>query len=307
MKEKLIIGTRGSKLAIIQAEEIISELKAITDKYTFELKIIKTHADKFNTTPIHKLGKKGVFVKEIDKALLNGEIDVSVHSMKDLPTNIPEGITLAAIPKRKTYRDVLYSRESKSLNELKSGSIIGTGSFRRRSQMLFLRKDVKVRNIRGNVDTRIKKVDSGDYDAIVIAGIGVQRLNLHITTFKLPDQILPAAGQGALAVETQSDNEKILDLLRALNHQPSYFEVMAENSFIKTFGGGCQVPIGVLGKIKGNLLHLSGEILDLEGTNRVTSTISGNPEEYLSIGKKLVRKIQDQGGSELLEKIKELE
>ncbi len=306
-KEKLIIGTRGSKLAQIQAREVIADLKKITDKFTFELKIIKTHADKFNSTPIHKLGKKGVFVKEIDKALLGEEIDISVHSMKDLPTLIPNGITLAAIPKRKTHKDVIYSRENKSLKELKSGSIIGTGSFRRRSQALFLRKDIEIQNIRGNVDTRIKKVDNGEYDAIILAKIGVQRLNLEIKTFDLPDFILPAAGQGALAVETRSESKEILNLLGKINHQQSFFEIMAENSFIKTLGGGCQIPIGVLGRIEENNLILLAEILDIDGTKRITSKISGKPNDYLILGEKLANKMQYQGGRELLEKLKEIE
>ncbi|NVM04573.1 MAG: hydroxymethylbilane synthase [Candidatus Helarchaeota archaeon] len=303
--EKIIIGTRGSKLALIQAEEVISELKKVSNKYSYELRIIKTHGDKFNKTPVHKLGRKGVFVKEIDKALLEGVIDISVHSMKDLPSTIPEGIFLGAIPKRKTYKDAIYSRENKNLTDLKSGSIIGTGSFRRRSQVLYLRKDVNINNIRGNIDTRIKKVDKGEFDAIILAKVGVQRLNLKINVFELPEFILPAAGQGALAVETRANNHNLIKLLSKINDQKASLETLAEMAFINNMGGGCQIPIGVLGQIIEKSLHLKGEILSLDGNQRISASITGKPYEYKKMAEKLANKIQKNGGFKILNKIDE--
>jgi len=304
-KKKIVIGTRGSKLAILQAKEVINELKRVSSEYQYELKIIKTHGDKFKTIPVHKLGRKGVFVKEIDKALLKGEIDISVHSMKDLPSEIPEGICIGAVPKRKSYKDAIYSKENKSLTELNSDSIIGTGSFRRKSQILSIRKDVKIKNIRGNIDTRIKKVNNGEYDAIVLAKAGGERLNLKIKLYELPDFVLPAAGQGALAVETCSNNQKIKNLIKKINHTASYFATLAEMHFIKIFGGGCRVPVGVLGEIKNNKLHITGEIIDLEGNERIKDSVSGNPRNYKTIAFKLCEKIKNQGGFELLKQIKE--
>lgn len=304
-KEKIIIGTRGSKLAIIQTEEVISDLKKITNEFIFELKIIKTHADKFSSTPIHKMGKKGVFVKEIDTALLKGEVDIGVHSMKDLPSKLPEGIVLGAVPKRSEYKDVIYSKENKNLENLKGGSIIGTGSFRRKSQVLLFRKDVEVRDIRGNIETRINKVNNGEYDAIIIAKIGVERLNLNINIFELPDNFLPAAGQGALAVETRSNNTELIKLLSKINHKPSFLEILAERAFNNTIGGGCNVPIGVLGKIKEGKLYLSGEILDIFRNKRISAVISGNPDDGKMLGEKLADEIKKRGGRKLLKRIKE--
>ncbi|MHA1381628.1 MAG: hydroxymethylbilane synthase [Candidatus Helarchaeota archaeon] len=304
--EKIVIGTRGSKLALIQTEEVINDLKRISNKYIYELKIIKTHGDKFNATPVHKLGKKGIFVKEIDSALLEGEIDISIHSMKDLPSEIPEGICIGAIPKRKTYKDAIYSRENANLFGLRSGSIIGTGSFRRRSQILYLRKDVEIKDIRGNLDTRIKKVDEGEFDAVVLAKVGVQRLNLGIKVYDFPEFILPAAGQGALAVETRTKDYNLIKLLSKINSKKSSLETLAEIEFTRNMGGGCQVPIGVLGKIRDKKLCLRGEILSLDGNFRVSDVIIGKPHNYKKVANKLARRILERGGFKILNKINEI-
>ena len=304
-RKKIIVGTRGSKLALIQAEEVINALKQVSNEYTFEIKTIKTHGDKFKELPIYQLGKKGIFVKEIDIALLNEEIDISVHSMKDLPSEVHEKICIAAVPKRKSCKDVIYSRENQPLSNLKPNSIIGTSSFRRQSQILFLRKDLKIRDIRGNFETRIKKVDNGEYDAIVIANVGVERLNLNIKVFDLPEYILPAAGQGALAVECLSENEEMKVLLKKINHNVSYLETKAEMSFIKHVGGGCRVPIGVLGTIERGTLHLSAEILDLQGEEHILTNVYGIPAECEEIAKRLTKHVYNLGGYQLLNKINE--
>lgn len=266
MKKQVFIGTRGSRLAMIQAQSVLSKLTGLYPDLDFRIDKIATTGDRRKTSPIGKIPGFGIFVKELQIKLLQGKIDLAVHSLKDLPLQSPPGLCVAAVTKRVDARDVLVSR-GKKLIELSSNSVIGTGSLRRRSQILAFRPDLKVKEIRGNIDTRLKKVFSEEVDGIVVAAAGLIRMGWEdkITEF-LPDKhFLPEPGQGALAIEIKADDRDIWDIVRPMNHELTWQCVAAERAFALTMGGGCSTPVACLGTMKGKKLRLQGMAAGPEG------------------------------------------
>lgn len=257
---KIIIGTRGSELALSQTKEIVDRLKSVHPYLELFIKIIKTEGDKLKNEPLTRIGGKGIFTKEIEKALLKKEIDIAVHSAKDLPTDLPKELVIAAVIKRHDPHDCLITKDKEKLENLKKGARIGTGSLRRKTQLLNYRKDFNIVDIRGNITTRMKKLK--DLDGIILSVCGLNRLygeKVPGTYFMdiIPYSImLPAAGQGALGVETRKNDKNILNLLKPLNDLDSQLAVQAERSFLSKLGGGCQVPMGCLAAVNKNKIKL---------------------------------------------------
>src|ERR1700722_4136475 len=294
MKKKIIIGTRGSKLALIQTDIVKNKLLAIYPKLHIEIKTIQVKGDKDKKSPIplDTVGK-GWFSKEIDKALLNDEIDIAVHSLKDLPEDLPEGLVIAAIPEREDARESLISRDNVTFKKLKKGAIIRTDSTRRKAQILNRRNDVIVTSIRGNVDGRLKKLDSGEYDAVVLAVAGLKRLGLEnqITEYFLETDFIPSPGQGALAVVIKKSNITVFSYLQKINDSSTIQEITAERTFSKICGGGCSTPIGAYAISQNKMLTLYGMIGSLDGTHVIKDSIKGNLSEPEVLGKKLAEKL----------------
>jgi len=303
---EIIIGTRGSKLALCQAEDIKTRIENLGEKVTCSLKIIKTKGDKILDVALSKIGDKGLFVKEIETALMNKEIDLAVHSMKDLPSFIPEELTIGAVPKRKDQRDVLVSKNNIKISDLPPDSIIGTSSLRRRAQTLAFRKDFIIEDIRGNLDTRLKKLETGNYDAIVLAAAGLIRMNWaeKITEYIEPEIMLPAVGQGAIAVEARKNDPELLTILKKIDDPYTHNCVIGERSFLKTLEGGCQVPIGAMAVIEGDLFILEGVIASLDGLKVYRDTLEGPKEKAEELGVTLAQKLLKDGAGEILKEIR---
>jgi hydroxymethylbilane synthase len=299
----LRIGTRGSALALWQARSIARALRETTG-FEPEIVIIKTSGDKFQQTSFSQIGTKGVFIKELEDALLEARIDLAVHSMKDVPTEMPEGLTIAAIGKREDVRDALLSTSGATLALLPQGARVGTSSLRRQSQLLHARRDLRVLELRGNVDTRIEKLKRGDYDAIVLAKAGLDRLGLSENISQvLPHEVsLPAAGQGAIGIEARTGDAETLRVLAALEDAESRSAVTAERSALAGLGGGCQVPIGAWGRVENGRLLLDIVVLSPDGTQRMWEKDSGLPEEAEAIGRRVAQKLRDCGAAALLER-----
>ncbi len=299
---KVKIGTRKSKLALWQAN-YVKEFLEKTWGIEVELVKITTTGDKITDVPLAKIGGKGLFVKEIEKALMDGEIDLAVHSLKDVPMVLPEGLTLGAITKREFPYDVLISNSGKKLKELPEGSKVGTSSLRRQVQIKRLRRDLKVEVLRGNVDTRMRKLKEGQYDAIVLAYAGVKRMGYESEITEVLDYFIPAVGQGSLAMEIRENDERIKKLIEPLNHEESYIAATCERAFLRELEGGCQVPIGAFAQVVDGKVRIKGFISDLEAERFIEDTAEGgskNPEE---VGKELARKLLAKGGKEILEEI----
>ncbi len=255
---------------------------------------------------LSKIGDKGIFVKEIEKALIEKDIHLAVHSMKDLPSFTPPELCIAAVPVRLETADVLISRNNIAFEDLASGSVIGTGSLRRKSQILALRKDLIVRDIRGNLDTRLKKLEGENYSAIVLAAAGLIRMGWKdkISQYFSPEKLLPAAGQGALAIEVRKDNNEIKALLKELNDHSSFTCVMAERSFLSAIQGGCEVPAGALASLEGDILHLQGFIASPDGSRIFRGYIRGDMNNPEAPGISLAEKLMEKGASEILREIR---
>lgn len=288
--KKIIIGSRGSPLALAQSDEIASQLKKLCTE--IEIRIIKTKGDKITDVSLAKIGGKGLFVKELEEALLRKEIDVAVHSMKDVPTELPSGLIIGAITKRLDARDVLISKDNKLLNELPSGAIIGTSSLRRKVQLTHYRDDLKVIDLRGNLDTRLKKITQQTLDAIVVAAAGCIRANLSskITQFLSTKIILPAAGQGSLGIEIREDDTEMKEIVANLNDRESYLTIGAERAFLKKLGGGCQIPVGVLGYLQDDILKLEG-IVTSDEQKVIKAQVEGKKEDAIKLGEELAIRI----------------
>jgi len=271
----IIIGTRGSPLALAQTTWVKEQIVRNFPDIDVALKIIKTSADKDATSSLRSTSAVGVFVKELEQALNDKEIDIAVHSMKDVPTQIAQGLTIAAIPEREDARDALIAARVKSLEQLPENARIGTGSVRRQAQILALRPDLKVFDIRGNVDTRLRKLQDGDYDAIILACAGLRRLGLEQRISSPFDcsQMLPAPGQGALAIETRSDDNRTNSAATVLNHAPTAFAVTAERAFLQRVGGGCNVPVAVYARIQEDALEIDALIASVDGKQIVRDSI----------------------------------
>ncbi len=300
---RLTIGSRASDLALWQTHYVRDLLQARYPSLEIAIKIIQTTGDKILDSSLSAIGGKGVFTKELETALTAGEIDIAVHSLKDLPTTLPDGLTLGGIPERAYVEDVFLAKDTSArLMDLPDGATIATGSMRRTAQLLTKRPDFRVVDIRGNVPTRIRKMLESNWDGMILARAGLDRLGLtaHIAHTISLEWVLPAAGQGALGIECRSDDANTLELLAPLNHDATRQAVTAERSLLKTLEGGCQVPIGVLGKIIGDGLELSGCIAAMNGASLVRAVHTGHPTNAEHIGKELARTLLDMGGNELL-------
>ncbi len=297
----LRIGTRGSALALWQATSIAEALRRASGIET-ELIIIKTSGDKFQQTSFSQMGTKGVFIKELEDALMDGRVDLAVHSMKDLPTKMPDGLTIAAICKREDVRDALLSLAGASLETLPKNARVGTSSLRRQSQLLYARKDLRMLELRGNVDTRIEKLKRGDYDAIVLAKAGLDRLGLSGNISQvLPHEVsLPAAGQGAIGIEARADDDETLRVLAPLNDAETRSGVSAERAALAGLEGGCQVSIGAWGRVENGKLSLDVAVLSPDGVQRLWEKDSGAPEDAEAIGERVAGKLRERGAAALL-------
>lgn len=293
----IIVGTRGSKLALKQTEDVIGLLRGKEKNCEFIIKEIKTTGDSARNKRFTEIGGIGVFVKEIENALIKKDIDIAVHSMKDLPVDIPDNLTISAVTKREDNSDCLISRKGEKLNSLPKGACIGTSSIRRKFQLLNFRSDFCIKELRGNLDTRLKKLYNGLYDAIVVSLAGLKRLNMfHLVTEIIPYEImLPAAGQGAIAIETRKDDKEIIKLVKKINDKDTELVIKAERSFLRAIGGGCHVPIGAYGYVKSEKLYLEAEVFlacAIGYSNRVRKSLCGKKEEASEIGIKLASTIQ---------------
>ena len=293
------IGTRRSPLALAQAEWVQGLIRAHDLRATVEIVTIRTSGDRFQHLPIEKIGAKGVFIKEIEEALLGGAIDVAVHSMKDLPTELPEGLAIAAVPEREDPRDALISRGAESLAALPAGARVGTGSLRRRAQVLNQRPDLEVVPIRGNVDTRLGKLERGEVDALVLALAGLIRLGRERDSARplSPDTWLSAVAQGALGIETRRAEVERLDYL---NHEPSALEVEAERAFLRRLEGGCQVPVGARAVAGDGGVSLAGMVAEPSGRKMFRGEISGARPDAGLLGIRLAENLLDQGAGAVL-------
>lgn len=305
-KNKLVIGTRGSELALWQAKFIKKELERKNKNLSVEIKIINTKGDKILDVALSKIGDKGLFTKELENELLNGSIDIAVHSLKDLQTEIPAGLTLAAVTKRHPVEDILIARKKGTrINNLPENAIVGTGSLRRRSQLLHLRPDIRIEELRGNVPTRIKKFIESRWDAIILARAGVERLKLnkHISSIIPTDEILPAVGQGALGIEIRDDNEFAKNILKSIHDAKTYSEVRAERSLLKALEGGCQVPIGAYAQLKSNGLYLDAVVGAVDGSVTFRKKMRGTKSNPEKLGVKLAKNLLKTGASAILQDV----
>jgi hydroxymethylbilane synthase len=296
----IVIGSRGSPLALWQANWVKDRLVSLGHEAHIE--IIRTTGDKFADVPLASSGTKGVFIKEIEEALLEGRIDLAVHSLKDLPIEQPAGLTIAAVPKREDSHDVLVTRDGRRLGELPSGARLGTGSLRRQSQLLALRRDLKVIPVRGNVDTRLKKLDRGDYDALILAAAGLVRLGLsdRITSRFSEDEICPAVGQGALAIEAREDLAGAAEIVHNLNHEPTFCATRAERTVLKALGGGCQLPLAAYARIESANLRLLGVVAAPDGSQIIRWSSTGPMSHPESLGSLVAENLIRQGARKLL-------
>ena len=303
--QKIVIGSRGSQLALWQANWVKSELERLHDNVDIDIRIIATSGDIIQDVPLAKIGGKGLFVKEIEEALLANEIDLAVHSMKDVPMELPTELGISVITKRENPLDALISKNGEKLADLPQGATIGTSSLRRSSQLLKYRDDFKIHPLRGNVDTRLRKVEEGKYDAILLASAGLNRLGWanRITEEISHDILLPAMGQGALGIETRLDDTKIYDFISTLNHEQTHYAVSAERSLVGRLDGGCQVPIGAYARVEKGLITLKGLVASLDGEVIYKLENVGPVDDAINIGQELGSKLLKMGANEILEKL----
>ena len=301
MSKRIIIGSRGSKLALIQAESVLSGIREANPGIEVSIKQIMTKGDKERNVQLDRMTDIGVFVKELEEALCDGRIDIAVHSLKDMPVQISSGLRLAAVTERLDPRDVLVSRVD-SLAELASGAKIGTGSLRRAVQLGVFRPDLNVCSIRGNVDTRLRKVADGAYDGVILAAAALKRLGMEdrVSEYLPTQHFLPAVGQGVLAIETRSDDNDIIEIVAALNHLSTWQSISAERAFLSTLGGGCRAPIAALGKVNGNVLRLEGMVADLIKKKALFSSEEGSNAEEEEIGARLAEKLLAMGADNFI-------
>lgn len=299
--QPLRIGTRGSPLALWQANYVATRLRSVGPR-PVELIEIQTAGDQVRDVPLPQLGGEGVFTKEIQHALLNGSVDVAVHSLKDLPTIVVAGLTLAAVPPRGATGDVFISRRHRTFDSLPQGATLATSSLRRRAQALHRRPDLKVVDIRGNVETRLRKLTEQGLDALILARAGLERLELagEITEILDPAWMLPAVGQGALGLECRTDDRASLEWVEKLNDAPTRQAVLAERAMLRALGGGCQVPIGAAATVNGATLTLRGVVLSPDGRRRIEATLSAGPQDAEPLGERLATELQKQGAREML-------
>lgn len=299
---RLIIGTRGSRLALAQTNYVKDLLGKRFPELEFKFRVIKTTGDKIKDAPLAKIGGKGIFVKEIDEAVARGKVDLAVHSMKDVPTELMEGLVIAAVPEREEPCDVLVSRNNRTLDELPGGAVIGTSSLRRRAEIMHYRRDITVKDIRGNVDTRLRKLRCREYDALIMAKAGLKRMGFEdVVTQKLSvDDFLPAVGQGAIAIVARSDC-KHGGYLEGINHWESFHRTRAERAFLKRLGGGCQVPMGAYTEVE-NRLRMKAAVFSQDGGEKYEAEIEGRLEEAGNLGRKCAEMLLKKGAGKILDR-----
>ncbi|MGA2317353.1 MAG: hydroxymethylbilane synthase [Thermodesulfobacteriota bacterium] len=305
LSQELRIGTRGSQLALFQANWVKDQLVQTHPDLKVTLIKIKTTGDKIQDAPLAKIGGKGLFVKEIEEALLQKKIDLAVHSIKDVPTEFPKGLHLPVITKREDPRDVFISKDGRTLKDLPPGARIGTSSLRRQAQLLHFRSDLELIPLRGNLDTRLKKLKTLNLDAIVLALAGVKRLGLEerITEIIPTDISLPAIGQGALGIETRMDDKKVEGQIRFLNDRDSSIAVTAERAFLKKLEGGCQVPIAAYARTFGATLQIDGLVGTIDGRRLIRHHVEGPIEKAGSLGIELAEILLGKGAKEILDEV----
>ena len=301
----LILGTRGSKLAVHQSQWVQARLQELAPGLTISLQRIQTSGDKILDVPLAKIGGKGLFVKEIEDALLSKEIDLAVHSMKDVPTALPDGLDILCVPPREDPRDALITCDGSRLDQLKPGARIGTSSLRRQAQLLHYRPDFTIEMLRGNLDTRLRKLREGQFDAIVLAAAGLRRLgwDAEITEY-LPVQLsLPAIAQGALGIEARSDDSFVRELLSRFEHRQTRITVTAERALLHRLEGGCQVPIAAHAALEGDRLTVDGLVASVDGRRVIRHQIHGPASDAQALGTKLAERLLADGGDVILKEI----
>ncbi len=298
-----VIGTRHSKLALWQAETIKGALEQLYPGLEVTLQFVTTTGDKIQDKPLSQIGGKGLFTKELEQAMEQGAVHAAIHSLKDLPYELPAGFVIGAIPPRGSVEDVLVSNHYPSLAELPEGAVVGTSSLRRSAQLLALRPDLQIVSLRGNVDTRLRKLDEGQYDAIILAAAGLTRLGRgdRITEILPADTFIPAAGQGALAVEVCENNSEALALVSRLNDPGARSEVTAERNFSAAIGGSCQIPAGCYASLDGETLHLTAVVASPDGKRLVRKSLTGAAKDAAELGQILARQVLTGGGNTILE------
>lgn len=306
-RRKLTIATRGSALALKQANWVKDKLQEEHSGLEVDLIIIKTKGDKILDVPLAKVGGKGLFVKEIEDAILDGRADLAVHSMKDVPTELPDGLFIAVTPEREDYRDALITVSGKGFKDLPENARIGTSSLRRQAQLKRLRPDFQIVSLRGNIDTRLKKLTTENMDAIVLASAGLNRMGMSDRISRLiePETMIPAIAQGALGIEARKNDLEILDILAFLNHEKTALCVSAERAFLKTMEGGCQVPLGALARLDDGRLTLNGFVADPDGVRFFSDSVEGDEKNAKHIGASLAESLLGRGGREIMKELNE--
>ncbi|MHA6259356.1 hydroxymethylbilane synthase [Sporosarcina sp. CAU 1771] len=302
---KIIVGTRRSKLARTQTNQFIEAMKAAGAPFEFEVKIIVTKGDQILDVMLSKVGGKGLFVKEIQQALFDKEIDFAVHSMKDMPSELPEGLVIGCIPPREDARDAFISNGHVKFLDLPAGAVVGTSSLRRSSQLLMLRPDLDVKWIRGNIDTRLQKLKDGEYDAILLAAAGLKRMGWSedvVTEYMSVEDCIPAVGQGALAIECRSEDTELLAELNKMTDEKTWKEVEAERTFLFEMDGSCQVPIGGFAKYDGTNIEFTGYIASPDASQVFKQTVINS--DPVNAGKEVAKTLRAEGASEVIEKVK---
>jgi hydroxymethylbilane synthase len=305
-RSPVVIGSRKSKLAMVQSEWVKGRIESLRPGLDVQIKKISTTGDKITDVALAKIGGKGLFTKEIENDLLSGAVDLAVHSMKDLPTELPEGLKIGVVPMREDPRDVLVSRNDTKFSDLPEDAVIGTCSLRRRAQLLAARPDLRVADLRGNLDTRLKRVEEGKFDAVVLACAGINRLGRKevISDILGIDIIIPAVGQGALCIEVREGDAFIEELLGPLNHKETELAIRAERTLMAVLEGGCQVPVGGYAKVENGSLTLCGVVASIDGGRIVRAEDSGPPEEAEELGEWVARRLISMGAREILDEIR---
>ncbi|MEK6632732.1 MAG: hydroxymethylbilane synthase, partial [Nitrospirota bacterium] len=301
----LVLGTRASKLALQQSEWFQAQVQAVAPDITVTLTRIQTSGDKIVDVPLAKIGGKGLFVKEIEEALLSGEIDFAVHSMKDVPTQLPDGLEILCVPPREDSRDALISRTGCRFQELPVGARVGSSSLRRQSQFLHARPDLRIEMLRGNLDTRLKKLKEGQFDAIILAAAGLRRLGWteEITEYLDPQLCLPAIGQGALGIEGRSNDQFVRSILSRLTHPPTQVAVTAERALLHRLEGGCQVPIAAYATLTNDQVRLEGLVASVDGKTVIRDAVQGTRAEAQALGTRLAERLLARGADKILGEI----
>ncbi len=304
-RKKLRLGTRKSALALAQSSWVKERIEVYWPDVKVDLRKISTRGDKILNVPLAKVGGKGLFVKEIEDAILRGDADIAVHSLKDVPSELPEGLEVTIFPRREDPRDAVISRDGLKLEELPRGAKIGTSSLRRMAQLKATRPDLEIASLRGNLDTRLRKLDNGQYDAIILAAAGLRRLGMEqrITQLLDPKVMLPAVGQGALGIEFRSKDTEVRQILSSIHHDETAICVKAERAFLAKLEGGCQFPLAALAQLKGDTLYIEGMLGNEAGTVVIRMDREGTPDRPEFLGTALGEEVLAAGGTEILKEI----